>query len=249
MLYTCSNPVLEILTVGRFGWKARTLSVAPRPFCALAFRLKGSGKLYCGNKAYTIEPGNVLYMPQGLAYSHDYTDTDLLLFHFVCSKNDPEPEVYKLKHTELIQRQFETAREVWEEKPPGYVGKCMSLLYKVLSLLAENEAQSRLPEHFLRALEQINNRFYHSGLRIGDVCADACISQTVFRQLFKKHFGITPIEYLTDLRLEQARSLIYGGIPVEQAAEQSGFSDAKYFSRVVKQRLGCTPRQLKTFGN
>lgn len=248
MLYTCKNPVLEILTVGRFGWKARQLAVAPRPFSALAFRLQGSGTLHCQGNTYTLEPGNVLYMPQGLAYSHDYTDTDLLLFHFVCAQIDPQPEIYRLKSTEHIQRQFEKAIEIWEEKQPGYVGQCMSLLYKILSLLAENQVSIQLPDHFLQAVARINTGFSNSSLRIGQICHDCGISQTVFRQLFKQHFGITPVNYLTDLRLECARSLIAGGISVEQAAEQSGFSDPKYFSRVVKQHWGCTPRQLKLYG-
>lgn len=248
MLHTCTNPVLEILTVGRYAWQSRTLAVDARPYCALAYRLKGSGTLRCNGKEYTLSPETVLYMPQGVSYHHDYTDTDLLLFHFVTKENDPEPEVYRLKNPEEIARQFQKAVTCWEEKAPGYMGRTMSLLYRILGLLAENEAETRLPAHFLRAAAYLNEQFRRSDLRIDEVCREATISQTVFRQLFKAHYGKTPVEHLTELRLEHARNLIACGSGVDAAALESGFSDSKYFARVVKRHLGCTPRQLQMYG-
>ena len=38
------------------------------------------------------------------------------------------------------------------------------------------------------------------------------------------------------------------GKAIELAAAESGFSDPKYFARVVKKHLGCTPRELKKYG-
>ena len=48
---------------------------------------------------------------------------------------------------------------------------------------------------------------------------------------------------------EEVVTLIAGDENVEAAALASGFSDAKYFARVVKRHFGCTPRQLKHYGN
>lgn len=249
MLYTCANPVLEVTTIGRFSWTERVLDVEARPFSALAFRLQGSGSLLCGGKNYTLSPGDILYMPQGLSYRHEYTDTDLLLFHFVTAENDPEPEIYKPKNPEKFGQQFQKAIAIWEEKSPGYMGQCLGILYKIFGLLAENEAEENLPNHFLQAIAILNQNVSRSDLRIGDICKQAAISETVFRQLFKKHYGKSPVAYLTELRLENARNLIAGGMGVESAALESGFSDGKYFSRVVRQHFGCTPRQLKLYGN
>lgn len=249
MLYTCANPVTELLLVGQFSWKARSLPVDARPYCALALRLEGGGSLSCGGKSYHLQPGDILYMPQGVAYRHDYTDTQLLLFHFVTAESDAEPEVYRLKNPEDIGRQFQKAITLWDEKKPGYMGKCISILYKILGMLAENESGQGLPPHFLRAFNLLNQRAFQSQLRIGAICHDAAISQTVFRQLFSRHYGKTPVEYVTELRLEHARNLIASGVCVETAALESGFSDSKYFSRVVKRHYGCTPRQLRHYGH
>ena len=249
MLYTCTNPVKELLLAGQFSWQARTLSVAARPYCALAFRCKGGGTLSCGGKVYTLLPGEVLYMPQGLSYDHNYTDTDLSLFHFVTAENDVEPEIYRPKNPEDIGRQFQKAIAIWEKKEPGYMANCISIFYKILAMLGENEATRRLPAHFMHAVSLLNENFCQNDLRIDEICRSAAISQTVFRQLFQQHYGKSPVQYLTELRLEYARSRIADGESVESAALASGFSDAKYFSRVVKRYYGCTPRQLTHYGN
>lgn len=248
MLYTCKNPILELLLAGRFSWQPRQLWVDARPYSALAFRLKGGGALQCCGKTYTLNAGDVLYMPQGISYFHDYTQTDLLLFHFVTAYNDPEPEIYRLNNPDEIGRQFQNAIRLWEEKQPGYIGKCFGIFYKILGLLGENEAQIRLPAHFLQAVSILNDSFRSNQLRMEAVCKKAAISETVFRQLFRQHYGKSPIAYVTELRLEYARSLITGGMSVERAAIESGFSDAKYFARIVKRHWGCTPRQLRTYG-
>ena len=38
------------------------------------------------------------------------------------------------------------------------------------------------------------------------------------------------------------------GTSIEEAAEKSGFSDSKYFARVVKKYFNCTPSAFKLYG-
>ncbi len=248
MLYTCQNPITELLLAGRVSLQPGQLQVDPRAFSALAYRIQGSGTLECGGKTYFLDAGDVLYMPQGLRYWRNYDETDILLIHFVTAVNDTEPEVYRLKNPDEVRRQFEKAFVLWDPKHPGYIARCYSILYKILGLISENEAQVRLPCHFIHAVALLNEGYCSSQLRISQICKEAAISETVFRQLFRQHYGKSPVAYLTELRLEQARSLIAGGMSVERAALESGFSDGKYFARIAKRHLGCTPKQLKTLG-
>ena len=99
-----------------------------------------------------------------------------------------------------------------------------------------------------RAISYINSNFKNSNLNVDMICEQAGIGATSFRQLFKKHYQKTPWEYITDLRLEYARNRISNGTPIENVAYESGFNDPKYFARVVKKRLNCTPRDLKNYG-
>ena len=105
-----------------------------------------------------------------------------------------------------------------------------------------------MPEYFLTAISIINAEYKDPAISIKSICKRAGVSETVFRKLFSENYKKPPIAYITELRIEYARNLIANGESVETAAFESGFSDPKYFARVVKKHLGCTPKALKTYG-
>lgn len=58
----------------------------------------------------------------------------------------------------------------------------------------------------------------------------------------KKHFGCTPMAFLLDYRLEQAKLLlIKTDWPVARIAERVGFRLTPYFTRCFKQKTGLSP--------
>lgn len=67
------------------------------------------------------------------------------------------------------------------------------------------------------------------------------------RSCFKKATGITPLQYLTDMRLNHA-SIMLKRNPSEKittVALASGFSDPLYFSRAYKRKYGFSPAKYK----
>ena len=135
-----------------------------------------------------------------------------------------------------------------KNKEPGFAVYAMAQLYMILGVIHEKSAETNQPRHFLDAISFINANYKNSDLSIDMICAGSGINATVFRQLFNQYYQKTPIQYITELRLEYARNLISTGTPIENAAYESGFNDSKYFARVVKKHFGCTPRELKNYG-
>lgn len=99
---------------------------------------------------------------------------------------------------------------------------------------------------YLKGVSFMNAQFKNRNISVPQICKEAGMSETNFRKFMKLYCGKTPIEYLTQLRLEYARNLISYGVPIKQAAYESGFNDPKYFSGMVKKYFGCTARDLKT---
>lgn len=248
MFYNGENPVLRLEGVEHLIWKAGAFDVAPREYSALAFRIRGTARIRSESGDYEVRGNDILYLPQQMAYTAAYTDTEMIVIHFVTAVTDNVPEIYTLENSGDVYKLFLQARAVWEKKEPGYYVYALSLLYRILGTLLEQETKSSLPPHFLGAVAQINSAYTDSALSIAEICKNAGIGETSFRQLFKKVYRKSPVEYIIDLRLDRARNLIAGGALVETAALDSGFNDPKYFARVVKKRFGCTPRSLRTFG-
>ena len=62
----------------------------------------------------------------------------------------------------------------------------------------------------------------------------------------KRVYGLTPMEYLTDCRLEHARLLLLRTEqPISIVAEQVGFETVPYFSRRFAERFGFSPLKFR----
>ncbi|MEK3714615.1 helix-turn-helix transcriptional regulator [Paenibacillus sp. FSL R7-0333] len=62
----------------------------------------------------------------------------------------------------------------------------------------------------------------------------------------KRVYGLTPMEYLTDYRLEQAKLLLLKTeIPIAAIAERTGFESTAYFSRRFSRKVGISPLRFR----
>lgn len=242
------NPIVQIVGVLHMKWSGGYFDIAPRRHSALAFRIKGDAVIRSRGKEYVVGTNDVLYLPQNMEYTARYTDTEMIVVHFITHTDDTAPEVYSSADAEAVYKAFTKCLSLWEGKQTGYVPFVTSEVYEILGILLKSETAVRLPEHFLSAVSYINSSYKEPTLTVPEVCRYAGISETVFRVLFKEYYGKTPIAYINDMRTEYARSLIANGETVERAAQRSGFSDPKYFARTVKRMYGCTPRSFKSWG-
>ena len=65
------------------------------------------------------------------------------------------------------------------------------------------------------------------------------------RRLFRQESGVTPLEYMTRLRMKKAEVLLRvmqaGEYTMSEVASQCGYANALYFSRVFKKNYGVSP--------
>ncbi len=101
---------------------------------------------------------------------------------------------------------------------------------------------------FSQPVEQIRNIILRDFART-DFALDEAIQAMPFhydylRKLFKKEMGMTPLEYLTRLRMKKAENMLAAmshDYSVAEIAQLCGYDDALYFSRVFKKSFGCSP--------
>ena len=61
--------------------------------------------------------------------------------------------------------------------------------------------------------------------------------------VFKKHVGVGIVEYLHSVRIQHACTMLHQGFSsVSDVAFRCGYSDAQYFSKVFKSKMGVSPR-------
>ena len=229
-------------------WEASDVYVAPRPYHALVFRIKGNAIFTHKDKVVTASPGTVTYMPANYDYTAHYPDgNEIIVIHFYLEK-ELEIENFTPFSSVSVMTLFKNAHQIWSSGDECYYNKTMILFYEILCSLSPVDRPKRNSaayKCFLSATEYMKENYTDANLSVESLAKSANISGTYFRRLFLEKYGETPLEYLTKLRLRHAESLLMArNCSIEEVALLSGFSDPKYFSRVVKKVYGCPPSHL-----
>ncbi|MFT6121698.1 MAG: transcriptional regulator GlxA family with amidase domain [Oleiphilaceae bacterium] len=86
----------------------------------------------------------------------------------------------------------------------------------------------------------------HEEIDIPQMAKKAEMPVRTFTRRFRQALGMTPNQYLQDLRIENGRDLLKTtDLTVQDVAENVGYKDTAYFSRVFKTKVGLTPTDYK----
>ncbi|MCM8901449.1 PocR ligand-binding domain-containing protein [Caldicoprobacter algeriensis] len=87
---------------------------------------------------------------------------------------------------------------------------------------------------------------YNKDITLEDVARNVYISPYYLSHLFKEELNITFLEYLTMVRMEEAKKLLKDtSLSIVAIASQVGYEDASYFSKVFKKYVGISPGQYR----
>jgi transcriptional regulator GlxA family with amidase domain len=72
------------------------------------------------------------------------------------------------------------------------------------------------------------------------------LPERTFKRRFQKAVGMTPLEYVHAIRLEEAKKLLETtDLTLDKLAERVGYEDATFFSRLFRRSVGLTPAQYR----
>lgn len=92
----------------------------------------------------------------------------------------------------------------------------------------------------------VDDHFQESDLSLDKISRDLSYNRKYISTVFKRGTGTGLIEYLNTIRIQYACTLIRQGFTsVTDIAAMCGYSDAQYFSRVFKKRMGCAPSECR----
>lgn len=96
------------------------------------------------------------------------------------------------------------------------------------------------------AKQYIESHYAETKLDLNSISEYLHVSSSYFARLFKKTFQVTFLDYLTQFRLEEAKSLLRNStLKVFEIAEKVGYEDPHYFSYNFRKNIGMTPLQYR----
>ena len=102
-------------------------------------------------------------------------------------------------------------------------------------------------EQFMQqVMEIMEKEMDNSELTIEEFAQKLGLGRTVFYQKLKSIIGLSPVDFIREIRIKRAVQLIDSGeYNFSQVAYMTGFNDPKYFSKCFKKQVGMTPSEYK----
>ncbi|MBE6650197.1 MAG: helix-turn-helix transcriptional regulator [Ruminococcaceae bacterium] len=122
----------------------------------------------------------------------------------------------------------------------------------LLEMIAEIKARSSeivykypLSSRIAGSVEYMK-RNYNIPLCVEEIALKHNFSPSYFRKQFKRATGLSPLEYLTELRIGHAcQMLLWERSGIEEVAQSCGFQSLSYFGKIFKRKTGQSPTEYK----
>ncbi len=98
----------------------------------------------------------------------------------------------------------------------------------------------------LAAKRIFEKEYANPDLSLSQVAEMVNISESYLSRTFKTQFGITPIQFLTQVRVTNAkRYLKISDLQIKDISSRVGYANSFYFTRIFKQSVGLTPSEYR----
>ena len=215
-----------------------------RSYHILHLVLNGSGTLINERGSHPVSKGEMFVIRSGenTTYIADKNDPWEYTWIGFCGRRtslfDNAPDVIKTP-ADLDRKLYEYVKR--GDKSPEIF---LSILYELMyHIFATDDNEPR--DERIRRVHRFIKYNYMNHITINTLAAEFGFERSYLYRIFKQRYGIGIKEYLTRIRLENAKDLLTRGYSVAECAYMVGYSDAFALSKAYKKRYGISPSQDK----
>lgn len=160
------------------------------------------------------------------------------IFHLE-EKAKPIQQIVNL-YSKVVHNQIKTA---FESSSYAY-----SFMMQLQQYMNDHLAQVKSlvhPESVTRGVQYIHHH-YNDPITLDDIVEEAGISKYYFSRQSKDSLDTTPMTYLTKIRMEKSMEFLSEDkMTVEEIAQQVGYANGNYFSKVFRSIIGISPGRYR----
>ncbi len=236
-------------------------------FFEISIILEGEASYFFNQQWQTVRGGDILLFNPGVehaerqlpkTYSHQlHIGIGSFKLEGFSENTFPNQEIILTSQEDQI-KVFDKAWQLINEFGHHNINLiCKGLIYEMMGLilrcLEQNEQtepailskNERLKQAVQLIITYIENN-YAQEITIEQLATTHYVSPTYLSKIFKEVTGVSPINYLILIRLQQARQLLMTKeYPIKEIARAVGYEDAYHFSKSFKKQYGVSPSALR----
>ena len=241
-MFCTKNLTFRILGVFLVKRPPREADDFDREFTAFSYRVSGDTVFRTSEGDKYAGDGSVVYLPAGVDFHRSSRGAEELIVVHLDAEGDIGRDLEIFHSSGELEFYFRDLYNTWVFGGEGAYNKCMSILYAIFGRLAEKSELDNEIGIVDKGIRIMQRRFRDPNISVAELARECSVSEVYFRRLFRKKFGLSPLEMLLNMRFEYAKDLLTSGYySIKQAALMSGFSEVKYFRVAFKKRFGETP--------
>jgi AraC-like DNA-binding protein len=168
---------------------------------------------------------------------HGTASDEICQKHIITDDGDIFSYDFRAQLTDFIRKLFSSEDSLEELQSLSY-------FYEIIS---RHKAKSQTGKNrYVEEAKNFVNLNFHRQLSVRKLADMQKINDRYLYNLFIKYEGISPKEYISDIRIQNAKLLLKkSDCSVSEVAASVGFPDVLTFSRFFKKRTGLSPRKYK----
>ena len=242
-----TNLIITNVKESNFSFSGkRSVRVTNRKYWSFLLKLSGETRYICNGKQYTCDPNNIIVAPSGCNY--EFTSVvggDFAFLNFESPQNYSELIQIPVKSCQPLLASIQKIDMLKMKKPSHYRISSIIEAYSMLLYLIKNATPKYVMSATQRKLQPaldyiIQN--YNRPMTNDELAAQTEFSTSYFRKLFHDAYGVSPLEYLQNLRIDKAKELLRDNTSsISEIAISLGYANLYDFSRTFKRETGLSP--------
>jgi len=217
----------------------------------LYFIVGGKAVFYVNDVKYIAVQDDTIYIPGGsVREAHTFEDSPIhtfaINFHWLGDNHVTLPfeVVTKNKITPQMLGYLRELAEMWANQPPLFKfkerGLFLLLLHQLFNMYYQRK-HNHIDSRIKKAMDYVQDNFSKQ-LDIEMMARMANLNPIYYGKIFKENTGYTFRDYLNRIRVTNAEKLLSTQkLILSEVAEQCGFNDVYYFSKMFKRVMGYAP--------
>ncbi len=218
----------------------------------LIFKYKGATYYNIDGKRYISDASSVVLVPKHCFYYYCCYDPGLMInIAFEIAQQPKNAEILFLKVQDKEKVLWEFQRIIDAINRGASNVERLHYFYALLHMLAQQNVNkpnyvTESSRERIRPVENYINQYYYNNINNEQLAKLCGLSTQYFRKIFTEVYGVSPMAYVSRVRMQAATEILKFGqfTTIADVAERVGFHDVYHFSKTFKKYIGISPKKF-----
>ncbi|MBO4770382.1 MAG: AraC family transcriptional regulator [Clostridia bacterium] len=235
------------------------------PYHDVIYCVTGEWEIWQNGVPYSLQDNDLLFLHANIEhygkkpckkgtkviYIHLSADAEDVFSEYLCGRKNGFAEIPPLVHCSGNGEIGEICREItesfWHESDESHErsGLLAGLLLLIASIQSEKDVDKS--ETLVDRCQSLLLKNYNRFLDAGEIASVLGVSQKRIREMFKNDFGMTPLQYQREMKINRAVALMteYPDIRFKDISDNLGYGSEKSFNACFKAKLSLSPSSYR----